>query len=206
MRSLFLIVLGVILLSACADEVVEERPVNDEVDQEEINETDAEELLADTSDPLEAGNINNNIEVFNDEFDYTYLIKEYYTNDDTDADGFNTMDFEGYEVTYSIVLMENTEENNVIGFFVETVNNTDQLVQYNMDMEIATDGQEQIENDMMYGIGQSDPGIKTKGFTKANIEYDIPDEIGITFEPPWDDEDEFNEAIGEPIEVQFVKE
>ncbi|PWA08646.1 hypothetical protein DCC39_14505 [Pueribacillus theae] len=185
------------------DEVVKEQP---DVQDDQQKQVDEEGFLKETDDPMEAGNKNNGIEVFNDEWDYTYLIKDWYSNDDTDEDGFNYIDFDGYKVKFSIALLEDTEEKNVIGVFAETLNDTDKTVQYNMDMELITDKQEQAQTDDMYGIGNSKPGIKTKGFVKVDLEYEVPESFKVTFEPPWDDEDEFNETIGEPIESEFTKE
>lgn len=165
---------------------------------------DEDGYFEETNDPLEAGNKNNGIVVFNnDEYGDTYIIKQWYTNDDTDDDGFNHIDFDGYKVKFAVALMEDVDEEDTIGFFVETENNTDKTIQYNMDMEIITDEQEQTNTDDMYAIGDSKPGIKTKGFVKANLDYDTPEEITITFEPPWDDEDEFNAEVGTPIELEF---
>lgn len=235
MKKLLLLLFSLfvaITLAACGDdeeenEQAEETEVeSEEVDTEPVEETDEEQEMSEadefveendvqldedgfyveTTDPLEAGDRNNGIIVFHDDFDYTYIIKEWYANDDTNEDGFNTMDFNGYEVTYSIALLENTAEEDVIGIFVETENNTDKVVQYNMDLEMLTSEQEQAYSDGMYGIGQSEPGVKTKGFILVELEYETPDSFSVTFEPPWDDEDEFNEEIGEPIELEFNKE
>lgn len=225
---------AILTLTACGDDKTEEEPIENvdietSSEPEEV-ETDSEEsetesgnevddfieendvqldedgFFAETSDPLEAGDKTNGIVVFNDEFDYTYIIKEWYTSEDTDEKGSNTMDFDGYEVRYSVALLENTAEEDVIGIFVETENNTDKVVQYNMDLEMLTSEQEQAYSDGMYGIGQSKPGVKTKGFILVELEYDTPDSFTVTFEPPWDDEDEFNAEIGEPIELEFNKE
>lgn len=235
MKKILLVLLSItatLTLTACGDDKTEEPKESDDVavstepedvetqSEETESETESEVddfieendvqldedgFFVETSDPLEAGDKTNGIVVFNDEFDYTYIIKEWYASENTDEKGFNTMDFDGYEVTYSIALLENTAEEDVIGIFVETENNTDKVVQYNMDLEMLTSEQEQAYSDGTYGIGQSNPGVKTKGFILVELEYDTPDSFTVTFEPPWDDEDEFNAEIGEPIELEFNK-
>lgn len=216
MRKYLIMLLSVLLimLAACGNEEVQQEPNNDEVmeeNEEETNESEEVEMddngmLEQTADPLEAGNKSNGVNVFEDEWSNIYLVKKWYSNDDTDEEGFNTMDFDGYEVKFSVVLLEDENEDEVIGFFVETENNTDKLIQYNMDMELLTDEQEQAYPDDMYGIGESKPDIKTKGFTKVNLDYDTPDSFEVTFEPPWDDESEFDDAVGESIETEFEME
>lgn len=190
-----------LLLAACGSNDTEKAEEPVAVDQ--VDESAEGEVMDVTDDPMEAGNKNGKIEVFNDDFDYTYLIKEWYSTDDTDEDGFNIMDFDGYEVKYSMALMENTEGENVIGVFAETENNTDKVVQYNMDLEMITGNQEQTSSDSLYGIGSSNPGVKTKGFILVELDYDAPESFVVTFEPPWEDEGGSNEDIGEPIELEF---
>lgn len=214
LKKIMFVLVAILLLAGCSGSNEPKQAANENESENTMGDTLEAELEIDeeedeakeTDDPLEAGNKNSGIKVFNDDWDFTYTIKDWYANENTDKDGFNNIDFDGYKVKFSIALLEDAEEKDVIGFFVETENNTDKNAQYNMDMEIITDEQEQAQSDDMYGIGDSKPGIKTKGFIKANLEYDVPESFKVTFEPPWDEDDEFNKAIGEPIELEFNKE
>jgi len=199
MRKYLFLLMAALVLVACGSDTT---GTNEEVNNNESNEANDIEVEY-TSDPIEA--VTGDHEMFVDEFDYSYSIVDWYTNDDT-TDGFNTMDFEGYEVKYAIALLMDEDGNDVIGIFSETENNTDHVAQYNMDFEILTNESEQLEGDPMYGIGETNPGIKTKGFVKDTLEYDVPTELDITFYPPWDSESEFDDEIGDPIEVGFTKE
>lgn len=200
MKKYLLMLLSFVLISlvACGndEESQTEEQETHEATQQDV-EMDDDGMLEQTNDPMEAGGKSNGVNVFEDDWSNIYLVKEWYSNDETDEDGFNTMEFGEYKVKYSVALLEDESEEDVIGFFVETENNTDTTVQYNMDMESS-----ELTPDDLYGIGDSRPGDTLKGFIKADIE-DTPDTLEITFEPPWDDEDEFNAEIGEPIELEF---
>src|SRR5699024_2498466 len=198
MRKKLFILFGalVLVLSACGgNESAEGVGEEDELDAGVEEDFDDEEELVE--DPVEAGNKSNEVKEFMDEFGEIYEIKEWYSSDETDDDGINQIEFDGYEVNFSVALLEDTEGEQDIGFFVETENGTDTTVQYNMDMEIITDEQEQAETDDSYGIGESKPDVKTKGFVKTDLDYEAPESFEVTFEPPWDEDSEYDDEIGE---------
>lgn len=199
MKKYVLITIGLLfIVTACSSENIEIE--KDQVEDEGNLETD---------DPMQAGNKNNGIKVFNISDVFTYQIKDWYVNDDTDDDGFNEIDFEGYSVKFAMVSVEDTAENESIGVFVETENDTDKETYFNMDMEFITDTQEQTHSGN--GVGESKPGEKIKGFVLASLDNDAPDSFIVTIDPPFklvgESAFDFEEGhFGEPVELKFTKE
>src|SRR5699024_4254856 len=111
MKKLLILLGLVVVLAACGNDTQADNETNNqEMDNESSDEieenamenesNELDELYSDvevetegdmlsvTDDPLIAGDINDGHIVFEDDFDYTYLIKDRYTNDETDEDGF----------------------------------------------------------------------------------------------------------------------
>ncbi len=216
MKKLLILLIAAMFLVACGssdDEVVEDTEIDkpDEAEAEEPVE-DVEEvevavdengMLEETEDPLEAGNKNNGIEVFNDGYGEIFLIKDWYTNENTDEDGFNVVDFEGYEIRYAITLVETIEEEDVIGVFAEVENGTEHELQFNDAFMFVTDTKDQTE--LEHGIQINKPDTKSKFFNYATLEYGTPEELTVEIYPPFADGESELIDIGETVELEFTK-
>lgn len=158
-----------------------------------------------TDDPMIAGDKSNRILLFDsDEYGF-YVVKEWYINENTDENGFNEIDFDGYKVKFAITLVEDEHDEESIGVFIETENTTEDTVQYNADMEFVTDTQDQLTTNE--GIGDSKPNVKLKGFTHAKINYDTPKSFTVTIDGPYKEVDDYGYEeghYGDPIDMEFT--
>lgn len=202
-KLLYLLMFSLLVVAGCSSEETSEEQESDIEEHSDIEQQDDDTI---SDDPLEVGNKNNDINKI--EYNYeTYKVVDWYSNSDTNDDGFNTVDFNGYTFDFSFAVVEDEEGEQYIGMFGETENKTNDVVQFNADMEFLTDTQDQTE--LEDGIGKSKPKVKLKGFSVAPLEYGVPESFKVTIDPPFKEkgEDEYMEGdFGEPIELEFTKE
>lgn len=224
MKRLSFILIAALLLTACGEDEVAEPVIEPKVEEvaaevttdeseldtfvEENNaQLDDEGYFVETTDPLEAGDKTNGIVVYNDSGEY-FIIKEWYVSEDSDDKGFNAIDFDSFTFNFSVALAENVNEEEVIVLFGETENQTEDEVQFNAEVEIITDNQDQVE----FGMGmitRTKPNVKEKGFTVAELEYGTPDEFTMTIQAPLKSvgDEEYEEGhYGDAVELEFSKE
>lgn len=204
MRKLLVLLLASVLLVACSNDGKDEADQTN-LDGIEKEDTETEEVhVESTKDPLEAGNIKNNTSAFEDEFGEMFLLKDWFTNDKTNEEGFNQVSFDEYEITYALVLIEDFEGNDLIGVFGEVENNTDEEVQFNDSFLFVTDKKEQTE--LEHEIRNNKPNTKEKIFNYAKLEYDTPTNVEVEVLPPFTDGESELIDLGEPQEFTFTLE
>lgn len=204
MKKLLMLLFASILLAACGNDGKDET-IQTKIDEIEKEDTETEEVQVEsTKDPLEAGNIKNNTLAFEDEFGEMFLLKDWFTNDKTNEEGFNQVSFDEYEITYALVLIEDFEGNDLIGVFGEVENNTDEEVQFNDSFLFVTDKKEQTE--LEHGIRNNKPNTKEKIFNYAKLEYDTPTNVEVEVLPPFIDGESELIDLGESQEFIFTLE
>lgn len=174
---------AVLLLAACGSETTNEQPKQNESQPEEM-----EDVLKTSDDPLEVGNRNNDINIFQNGLT-TEKVIGWYTSDITDEDGFNTIEFKDSEIRFSLALTEGEGGEQEISVFGEKINNMDVLLDFYETFQIKTDQQE-VASPMFDFEGGIEPDTKSKFYDVFSLEYDIPESFTFTMKKPAEDEEE----------------
>ena len=186
---------------------------NENIDKNEKGEPKQGENQADSKS--EEGTSTEDVMEFvtNDHYDtFTRYLEEYqdigtYVNDETNEEGFNEIDFDGFQVKFAFKLLEDKNSGEeIIGFIAETENNTDNLVAFNADMEILTSEQEQTE--VKRGLGQTNPGEILSDLLIVPLDDGTPDSFTVILDPPLkgNDNNGYEKGhFGDPIEMEFHK-
>lgn len=208
MKKISLLVSVVLLLAACGEERTESNETqNAQPSEEQVSTEEPVEEPEFTEDPLEIGNKNSGYDLFLLDGYTEYKVVGYYSTNETDENGFNSVSFKGYDFTFSVLAVEDTATGDqYIATAGETENNTEDNVQFNVDMIIVTDTQDQTNNEG--AIGESQPNVKQKGFILAPLTYGIPESFTLTLDPPFKSigDYQYEEGhYGEPIEFSFTK-
>lgn len=211
MNKLLLLMGLVLVLGACGNDEDAEPEQKDENDmsQAEWAEEHGDEFEGESesksSDPMEVGNKNDEHDTLVDGAT-EYKVIERYVTDETDEDGFNTIDFDGYIFNFSLALVEDQNGEHSIAMFGESENTTDEVVQFNADIEVVTDQQDQTNTQQ--GFGKSKPNVKMKGYDILPLEYGEPGSFTATIEPPMTEvgDETYEDFDIEPIELEFTKE
>lgn len=228
MKRWTLVVIAMLSLAACGNEETAE-PVNvegtiedtvtepaedaielqeDTVPAEEAEVPMEEESSATASDdPLEVGNKNSGFDTYSYGFN-EYKVIERYMSEQADENGFATVDFNGYRVSIAVALVEDINGARMIGLFGETENQTPDTVQFNAEIELVTDTQEQTTVDGGL-VMNTRSGIKQKGFATAPLEYGEPNSFTMYIQPPLKEVEKdisYEEGhYGEAVELFFQK-
>ncbi|HLR16208.1 MAG TPA: hypothetical protein VK144_10295 [Bacillota bacterium] len=198
------LLMAALVLVACGSNEESNKEDNKVKENEEVadNESNEDNINVDfTTDPIEA--VENDVEMFVDEFDYSYSIVDWYTNNDT-VDGFNEVDFEGYKIKYAISLLMDEEGEDSLGVFAEVENGTEHELQFNDSFLFVTDTQDQTE--LEHGIQENKPNTKSKFFNHAPLEYGTPEELTVEIYPPFYEGESELIDLGEMVELEFTKE
>jgi len=178
-KLLFILFFGMVVLAGCGDKF--------------------------SDDPLEVGSKNASANMIVHELEgEDFTVIDWYVTDDTDEDGFNTVDFEGYTVEYAITLVEDESGEEFLGVFAEVENGTNYDVQFNDNFLFLTDNGDQSH--LEWGIRENSPGTKTKFFNHAILEYGAPEEMTAEISAPFRDGAHETIDIAEPIKLEFYKE
>ncbi|API93997.1 MULTISPECIES: hypothetical protein [unclassified Virgibacillus] len=224
-RTLLLLLIGLLTfaLVACSDDKGNETKVKkeestqeedkednskseDDMSQAEWTEKNHPEKMPST-DPLEVGNKNNDKNIFQDGAT-TITIVGRYVGDQTDEDGFNTIEYKDTKLRFALVIVEGEEGDQEVGMFGEKINNGDTLMDYDDTISITTDQKEKGYTWFQLN-GPIDPGLKEKFFDSFDLQYDIPETLTFTMRKPVENEEEYlmNENERKVIaEIEFEKE
>ncbi|GGP16471.1 lipoprotein [Oceanobacillus neutriphilus] len=192
MKKIFFVLLLVFFLSACGNE------------SNAVGNSDVEETEIST---MEFGNFDNDLNSYTDEMGETYTILDKYKSDESADNGFNEVNFDGYEYKFSVLAVE-SDSQEYIALVGETENTTDNSVQFNSEAEIITDTQEQAESDFLYAVGKSAPSVVTDAFILIPINRGIPESFSLEINTPWVvlDNGEQGGHIGSNVKMDFHKE
>ncbi|MDJ0331127.1 hypothetical protein [Planococcus sp. S3-L1] len=216
MKKVSFFLLTGLLLTACGDETTEEpteevtetMPAEGTTERVETEDVEIVEEIPVTEDPMEIANKNSEYELFLDENYNEYQVVGRYTSEDTNDEGFNEVSFKGYDFTYSVLALQDTVTGDeFVAIAGETVNNTQETVQFNADAEIVTDTQEQAST--QDGVGESQPTVKKKAFVTIPLEYGIPNSFEMTLDAPFKSigDYQYEEGhFGESVKLSFTKE
>src|SRR5699024_2483891 len=123
-----------------------------------------------TENPIEFIKKSDNDLLFSTD-DSVYKLVSVFENEKTAKDGFNTINQDGFEMKLGFALIkdQNTDEN-MLGYFGENKNNTEEIVEFLGNIEFTTDTGEQIkpEGGRLVAsnklIKEYNPNTKAKGF------------------------------------------
>lgn len=200
------------LLAACGEEAVETSKVTETqpaaAETEPIEEVETVEEIAYTEDPLEIAKKSSEYELFIDKNYNEYQVMGRYISDSSNEEGMNDASFEGYDFTFSVLALQDTMTGDeYVAIAGETVNNTQDTIQFNADTEIVTDTQEQTTS--VDGVGETQPNVKKKAFVVIPLEYGIPNSFDLTLDAPFKTVGEYQYEeghYGEPLKLKFTKE
>lgn len=209
MKRISILLIAILALVACGDEETAEptetAPIEESVETEEV---EVVEEITTTEDPMEIANKNSEYELFIDENYTEYQVVGRYFSESSKEDGFNDVSFKGYDFTYSVLALQDTiTGDEFVAIVGETVNNTEEIVQFNADTEIVTDTQEQANS--QDGVGESQPTVKKKAFITIPLEYGIPNSFDMTLDAPFKSVGEYQYEeghFGESVKLSFTKE
>lgn len=192
MKKIFFVLLLVFFLSGCGNE------------SNAVGNSDVEETEIST---MEFGDFDNDLNSYTDEMGETYTILDKYKSDESADNGFNEVNFDGYEYKFSVLAVE-SDSQEYIALVGETENATDNSVQFNSEAEIITDTQEQSESDFLYAVGKSAPSVVTDAFILIPINRGIPESFSLEINTPWVvlDNGEQGGYIGSNVKMDFHKE
>ncbi|MFD1416792.1 hypothetical protein [Oceanobacillus jeddahense] len=196
MKKILFVLLLSLFLIACGNE--SESDAGSDITPEETETT-----------TMDFADFNNDINTYTDEMGETYTILEKYKRDESADNGFNKVNFDGYEYKFSVLAVESeSESQEYIALVGETENTTDNSVQFNSEAEIITDTQEQSESDFLYAVGESDPSVITEAFILIPINRGIPESFSLEIDTPWIalDNGEQGGYIGSNVKMEFHKE
>lgn len=150
-----------------------------------------------TSDPLEF--INKDQLIFeNGETGDSLKILKIFKNENTDENGFNEIDNNGFISNLAFVLVEDTNTGEKsLGYFGENINKTDKHIHFLGSVEFTTDTGEQIQPDGGVFetnnklIKEYNPNVKSKGYGIVKLDYqkEIPKSIEVKISQPQNNDD-----------------
>mgnify|MGYP001293282526 FL=1 len=196
--------IGVLLLimAGCGEQPAEET-ANEETTKDETTVEDFQTEENETTDPMIAGSKAEETNIMASGVK-RHEIQAWYTSEETNENGFTTITFDDYTVTFSLALVEDEEGNEAIGMFGETENDTGETIAFNNDTELVTDQKDQTEFNTGLTMETKD-GVKEKGFAWAELEYGKPETFTLYMEPPLVEvaEHEYEDYTEEAIEMEF---
>ncbi|TDL40598.1 hypothetical protein EVU91_01520 [Macrococcoides bohemicum] len=153
--------------------------------------------LNETEDPIEFVK-NGKSQLVNHESGDNLKIVKVFKNENTDENGFNEIDNNGFISNLAFVLVEdsNTGEKS-LGYFGENINKTDKHIHFLGSVEFTTDTGEQIQPDGGVFetnnklIKEYNPNVKSKGYGIVKLDYqnEIPKSIEVKISQPQNNDD-----------------
>lgn len=179
---------SILLLAACGNNTETTEPLEEERSIEEISVSDFEVQEDETTDPMIVGSKSEDVNTIASGV-RRHTVQAWYVNEDTDEEGFNIIDFNGYTLKFSLALIKDEEGQLGIGMFGETENGTSETIQFNNETEVVTGTQEQgtFSNGLTMN---TKPNVKESGFAWLDLENGTPESITLYMQAPLiEDED-----------------